>query len=165
MYIWFVGLVRVMAGSEDASTRNTRRPPDLKQKKKIHNESKCIDFGKIMYKTHRHVSTISFPTFSRQKSHCRSRSGTRFSELGTRFHERGGGQLFIFFISKRFKVEIHLSSIPSLAIIYRVFFFTKFCWLFLNSVSTATALVFYLPVVCKHTDTEGIQRKARVWNI
>ena len=40
---------------------------------------------------------FSFSTVSRQKSHCRSRSGTRFSELGTRFPERegGGGTFFI----------------------------------------------------------------------
>ena len=37
--------------------------------------------------------------------------------------------------------------------------------LFLNSVSSAAALVFYLPCVCTHTDTEGEQRKARVRNI
>ena len=27
------------------------------------------------------------------------------------------------------------------------------------------ALVFYLPCVCTHTDTEGEQTKVRVWNI
>ena len=37
--------------------------------------------------------------------------------------------------------------------------------IFLNSASSATALVFYLPGVCTHTDTEGKQRKARVRNI
>ena len=37
--------------------------------------------------------------------------------------------------------------------------------IFLNSASSAAALVFYLPGVCTHTDTEGKQRKARVWNI
>ena len=37
--------------------------------------------------------------------------------------------------------------------------------IFLNSVSSAAALVFYLPGVCTHTDTEGKQRKARVRNI
>ena len=37
--------------------------------------------------------------------------------------------------------------------------------IFLNSASSAAALVFYLPVVCTHTNTEGKQRKARVWNI
>ena len=37
--------------------------------------------------------------------------------------------------------------------------------IFLNSASSAAALVFYLPCVCTHTDTEGKQRKARVWNI
>ena len=36
---------------------------------------------------------------------------------------------------------------------------------FLNSASSAAALVFYLPGVCTHTDTEGKQRKARVRNI
>ena len=36
--------------------------------------------------------------------------------------------------------------------------------IFLNSASTAAALVFYLPGVCTHTDTEGKQRKARVRN-
>ena len=37
--------------------------------------------------------------------------------------------------------------------------------IFLNSASTAAALVFYLPSECTHTDTEGKQRKARVRNI
>ena len=36
---------------------------------------------------------------------------------------------------------------------------------FLNSASSAAALVFYLPGVCKHPDTERKQRKARVQNI
>ena len=37
--------------------------------------------------------------------------------------------------------------------------------IFLNSAGSAAALVFYLPGVCTHTDTEGKQRKARVRNI
>ena len=37
--------------------------------------------------------------------------------------------------------------------------------IFLNSVSSTAALVFYLPGVCTHTDAEGKQRKARVRNI
>ena len=38
--------------------------------------------------------------------------------------------------------------------------------IFLNSTSSAAALVFYLPDVCTHTDTEGKkQRKARGRNI
>ena len=35
----------------------------------------------------------------------------------------------------------------------------------LNSVSSAAALVFYLPGVCTHSDDEGKQRKAKVQNI
>ena len=37
--------------------------------------------------------------------------------------------------------------------------------IFLNSASSAAAVVFYLPGVCTHTDTEGKQRKTRVRNI
>ena len=37
--------------------------------------------------------------------------------------------------------------------------------IFLNSAISAAALVFYLPDVCTHADTEGKQRKARVRNI
>ena len=37
--------------------------------------------------------------------------------------------------------------------------------IFRNSASSAAALVIYLPGVCTYTDTEGKQRKARVWNI
>ena len=37
--------------------------------------------------------------------------------------------------------------------------------IFLTSASSAAALVFYLPGMCTHTDTEGKQRKARVRNI
>ena len=41
-----------------------------------------------------------------------------------------------------------------------------FLVIFLNSASSAAALVFYLPGVCTHTDAaEGRQRKARVRNI
>ena len=53
--------------------------------------------------------------------------------------------------------------------IYRVFI--KYCvfplhfFNFLNSTSSAAALVFYLPGVSTHTDKKGNQRKARVWNI
>ena len=45
-----------------------------------------------------------------------------------------------------------------------VFFPYRFV-IFLNSASSAPALMFYLPGVCTHTDTEGKQRKARVRNI
>ena len=37
--------------------------------------------------------------------------------------------------------------------------------IFLNSASSAAALVFYLPGGCTHTNTEGKQGKARVRNI
>ena len=37
--------------------------------------------------------------------------------------------------------------------------------IFLNSASSAAALVFYLPDVCTHNDTDGKQRKERVRNI
>ena len=37
--------------------------------------------------------------------------------------------------------------------------------IFLNSASSAVAMVFYLLGVCTHTDTEGKLRKARVRNI
>ena len=53
--------------------------------------------------------------------------------------------------------------------LYRVFI--KYCVfsinleIFLSSVSSAAALVYYLPGVCSHTDTEGKQRNARVRNI
>ena len=49
--------------------------------------------------------------------------------------------------------------------------FIKYCvfslkfLIFLNSANYPASLVFYLPSVCKHTDTEGKQRKARVRNI
>ena len=46
---------------------------------------------------------------------------------------------------------------------YRVFikycvFFPEYFVIFLNSASYAAALVFYLPDVCTHTNTEGKQR-------
>ena len=37
--------------------------------------------------------------------------------------------------------------------------------IFLNSASSAAALVFYLPGVCTYTDTKGKQRKTTVRNI
>ena len=47
----------------------------------------------------------------------------------------------------------------------KIVFFPLNFVIFLNSASSAAALVFYLPGVCTHTDTEGKQRKARVRNI
>ena len=47
---------------------------------------------------------------------------------------------------------------------YCVFFPLNFV-IFLNSASSAAALVFYLPGVCAHNDTKGKQRMARVRNI
>ena len=44
-------------------------------------------------------------------------------------------------------------------------FFPQNVVIFLNYASSAAALVFYLPGVCTHTDTEEKQRKARVRNI
>ena len=44
-------------------------------------------------------------------------------------------------------------------------FFSSNLVIFLNSASSAAALVFYLPCVRTHTDTEGEQRKVRVRNI
>ena len=49
--------------------------------------------------------------------------------------------------------------------VHFVAFFPENFVIFLNSVSSAEALVFYLPGVCTHTDTEGKQRWARVRNI
>ena len=54
-----------------------------------------------------------------------------------------------------------------LQIYYRVFikncvFFLKILLFFFSS---SAALVFYMPGVCTHTDTEGKQGKVRVWNI
>ena len=47
-----------------------------------------------------------------------------------------------------------------------IVFFPENVVIFLNSASSAAAaLVFYLPGMCAHTDTEGKQRKARVRNI
>ena len=57
----------------------------------------------------------------------------------------------------------------SLHFTYRVF--NKYCVFplkflnFMNSASSAAALVFYLLGVCTHTDTEGKQRKTRVRNL
>ena len=43
--------------------------------------------------------------------------------------------------------------------------FPKNVMIFLNSASSAAALVFYLSGVCTNTDTEGKQRKTKVQNI
>ena len=52
---------------------------------------------------------------------------------------------------------------------YRVFIkycvFSSKCLIFLNSASSAAALVFFLPDVWRHTDTKRKQRKARIRNI
>ena len=60
-------------------------------------------------------------------------------------------------------VNIPLLSAECLLII--VFFLKIKIGIFLNSASSTASLVFYLPCVCSHTDTEGEQRKARVRNI
>ena len=78
--------------------------------------------------------------------------------------EGGGGQ-FAF----QFCTQVRMANQMILTRKYRVFI--KYCFfpynvvIFLNSVSSAAALVFYLPGVCTHTDTEGKQRKANVRNI
>ena len=46
-----------------------------------------------------------------------------------------------------------------------IVFFPQNVVLFLNSASSAAALVFYLPGVCTHTDTKEKQRKTRARNI
>ena len=46
-----------------------------------------------------------------------------------------------------------------------IVFFPNNSVIFLNSASSAAALVFYLPGVCTYIDTEGKQRKTRVRNI
>ena len=64
---------------------------------------------------------------------------------------------------------VSILRVYSCLISYMVFikysvFSLEFCD-FLNSASSGAALVFYLPGMCTHTDTEGKQRKVRVWNI
>ena len=65
--------------------------------------------------------------------------------------------------------KLRYPSFFKLEITYRLFI--KYCVFpflnlnFLNSASSAAALVFYLPCVCTHTDIKGKQRKARVGNI
>ena len=46
-----------------------------------------------------------------------------------------------------------------------IVFFSSNVVIFLNSASSAAALVYYLPGVYTHTDTNGKQRKTRVRNI
>ena len=46
-----------------------------------------------------------------------------------------------------------------------IVFFPENFVIFLNSANSAAKLVFYLPGVCTHTETEEQQRKARVQNI
>ena len=52
---------------------------------------------------------------------------------------------------------------PSTGCSINIVFFPQNFVIYLNSASSAAALVFYLPGT--HTDTEGKQRKARVRNI
>ena len=63
--------------------------------------------------------------------------------------------------NRKEKFSLHRHTGCSLNI---VFFPLNFV-IFLNSASSAAALVFYLPGVCVHNDTEGKQRNARVGNI
>ena len=46
-----------------------------------------------------------------------------------------------------------------------IVFFPSNVVIFLNSASSAAALVFYLPGVCTHTDTEGKQSSEKKHNI
>ena len=62
------------------------------------------------------------------------------------------------------KVYAHFSGFCKGCSLNIVFFPWNFV-IFLNSASSVVALVFYLLVVCTHTDTEGKQRKARIRNI
>ena len=63
----------------------------------------------------------------------------------------------------RISILCHSSKMNGWIFTYRVFI--KYCVFFLNSASSAAALVFYLPGVCTHTDTKGKKRRARVRNI
>ena len=71
-------------------------------------------------------------------------------------------------VALRSKRSTHLKA-TALAFRYKVFI--KYCVfpynfvIFLNSASSAAALVFYLPGVCTHIDTERKQRKAKKHNI
>ena len=74
--------------------------------------------------------------------------------------------LLFFFVPEASSASAGPLDLSTIRGIYRVFskhyvFFLKFCD-FLNSASSAAALVFYLPSMCTHTGTEGKQRKARV---
>ena len=77
------------------------------------------------------------------------------------------GNKCIKFIYKRIDRSLFLGL--SYISFYKVFinycvYSLKLCD-FLNSASSAAALVFYLPCVCTHSDTERKQRKTRVRNI
>ena len=69
------------------------------------------------------------------------------------------------------RLPSHLQHVPHHLFVFMYRVFIKYCVFYLkvvifpNSASFAAALVFYLPSVCTHTETEGKQRKARVRNI
>ena len=52
-----------------------------------------------------------------------------------------------------------VSLIPSTGCSLNILFFPENFVIFLNSASSAASLVFYLPGVCTHTESEGKQRK------
>ena len=64
-----------------------------------------------------------------------------------------GLMLRIFILSKNFRTLSFLDTGCSLKIV----FFPQNVVLFLKSANSTAALVFYLPGVCMHTDTEGKQ--------
>ena len=49
--------------------------------------------------------------------------------------------------------------------VHNIFFFPLIFVIFLNSASSAAALVFYLPGVCTHIDNDEKQKRAGVRNI
>ena len=63
-----------------------------------------------------------------------------------------------------YTLQLQIKNITYTGCLYTVIFPQNFV-IFLNSASSAAALVFYLPGVCTHTNTEGKQIKARVRNI
>ena len=89
--------------------------------------------------------------FPRQYVLCRVlSSGNVLQLLQTPAHEQGND------------LNRHQQIVTGCSLI--IVFFLKIV-IFLNSASSAAALVFYLPGVCTHTDTEGKQRKTKVQNI
>ena len=104
----------------------------------------------------KHTDKIYFPITKYPRIHFRFFTSLTRNSLKLFFNEHSSDKCVFDFCDS--------NKVQGRVFIKYCFFSLKFCD-FLNSASSAAALVFYLPSECTNTDTERKKRKERVRNI